>query len=128
MMFSIESRLPFLDHQLVEYCMGIPNEYKIQKGYNKYILREAIEELPEAVKYRKKKMGFVAPDAVWMKRNHAEVRNELKKAVDTTGLFSDKLLTRFDHFNRGNLGYEPIYMRALSFSRLVDIFNISLRA
>ncbi|NOT76627.1 MAG: asparagine synthase (glutamine-hydrolyzing) [Cyclobacteriaceae bacterium] len=125
MLFSIESRLPFLDHRLVEYVIGLPSSYKIRDGYTKAVLRDAIYELPESIRTRKDKMGFVAPDEVWIKENKEKVRQDLLNIVKTTGIFSDELLKRFDRFIDGTLGYEPIYFRAMTLSRFCKIFGIA---
>jgi asparagine synthase (glutamine-hydrolysing) len=125
MMFSIESRLPFLDPRLVEYVIGLPSSFKIsQEGYTKFILREAITELPDAIRTRKDKMGFVAPDAPWIIQNKETIRKELEEVIAKTGIFTNRLLERFDDFIDGRLGYEPIYFRAMAFSRFLKIFKI----
>jgi asparagine synthase (glutamine-hydrolysing) len=126
MLFSIESRLPFLDHRLVEYVIGLPSSYKINGGYTKFVLREAIKELPEKIRYRKDKMGFVAPDAPWMLKNKDKVRKELEQVIAETGIFSEELLKRFDAFTESKLGYEPIYFRATAFSRFCKLFKMQL--
>ena len=68
MAFSIEARVPFLDYRLVEYLASLPLDQKIRRGVTKYVLRRAIRGLvPDAVRCRMDKMGFVAPEEVWMK-------------------------------------------------------------
>lgn len=69
MAFSIESRVPFLDHRLVEYGFSLPVELRVKNGLTKYILREAMKDfLPAAVYERKDKKGFVTPGEVkWVK-------------------------------------------------------------
>lgn len=63
---SIEARVPFLDHRLVEFAMSIPTALKV-KGQPKYILKKAVEGLiPEHIIYRKKQ-GFGAPIKEWFK-------------------------------------------------------------
>lgn len=51
-----ELRVPFLDHELVEHALTIPEDYKVREGYRKYVLRKAAEKLgvPEDVAWRKK--------------------------------------------------------------------------
>ena len=124
MMFSIESRLPFLDHRLVEFVIGLPSSFKINKGYTKFILRTALTELPEAIRWRKDKVGFAAPDKEWVYENHSLVKEELQSAVRDTPFFSNDLLHRFDRFISGQLGYEPIYFRAMTLNRFCRIFNM----
>ncbi len=63
---SIESRVPFLDHPLVEFAAQVPSHLKIREGKGKYILRKAVESLlPESVLTRKK-MGFPTPIKNWL--------------------------------------------------------------
>ncbi|MEM4204340.1 MAG: asparagine synthase (glutamine-hydrolyzing) [Candidatus Methanomethylicaceae archaeon] len=69
MVFSIESRVPFLYHPLVEYLFKQPVSLRIRDGWTKYILRESMKGiLPEVVRKRRSKLGFSAPDAEWAKR------------------------------------------------------------
>lgn len=68
MNFSIESRVPFLDHNLVEATLPIIPELKINKAETKYILREALKDiLPEKVYFRKDKKGFSTPSDDWFR-------------------------------------------------------------
>ncbi len=68
MAFSIEARVPFLDYRLVEYLASLPLDQKVRRGVTKYVLRRAIRGLvPDAVRCRMDKMGFVTPEEVWMK-------------------------------------------------------------
>ena len=64
---SVEARVPFLDHRMVEYSMSIPKELKIRHGETKYILKKAMEGiLPRNIIYRKKQ-GFAAPVEHWLR-------------------------------------------------------------
>ncbi len=68
MAFSIEIRVPFLDHRLVEYIAALPLDQKIRGGVTKYVLRRAIRGLvPDSIRCRMDKMGFVTPEEAWMK-------------------------------------------------------------
>lgn len=63
---SVESRVPFLDHTLVEFAAAIPSEYSIQGMAGKFILKQAVEDLlPHEIVYRKK-MGFPTPWESWL--------------------------------------------------------------
>ncbi len=64
---SIESRVPFLDHKLVEFAAALPARLKLRGFTTKWILREAVRGiLPPSVLSRPK-MGFPVPFAVWMR-------------------------------------------------------------
>jgi len=69
MIFSIESRVPFLFHPLIEYLFSLPMTVKIRNGWTKYLLREAMRgTLPEKVRLRRSKLGFPAPEEEWAKQ------------------------------------------------------------
>ncbi len=64
---SIEGRVPFLDHGLVEFTQNIPQRLKVKDGIKKYLLKKAVVDLlPEDIIHRKK-MGFAAPVEQWLK-------------------------------------------------------------
>lgn len=67
MMVALESRAPFLDNDLVDFCRRLPNRFKYRRGTTKYLLKKALQGyLPEAIIHRKKK-GFGIPLADWMR-------------------------------------------------------------
>lgn len=62
MAHSVEVRLPFLDHHLVEFIFSLPDHYKLKNGWPKYILRNVgIDYLPKEVVWRRDKIGFEPP-------------------------------------------------------------------
>jgi asparagine synthase (glutamine-hydrolysing) len=64
---SIESRVPFLDHEFVEFSTRVPAHLKLRHGEGKYILKKAVEDLlPREIVYRKK-MGFPTPLRAWLR-------------------------------------------------------------
>lgn len=68
MAFSIESRVPYLDTSLVNLVVSLPYDQKIRNGITKIALRNAVKErIPEHIRMRTDKMGFVTPEEVWMK-------------------------------------------------------------
>ncbi len=67
MAFSLESRLPFLDHRLVEFCFSLEYQEKIARGWTKSLLRRATQGiLPEQVRCRRHKLGFPWNFAGWL--------------------------------------------------------------
>jgi asparagine synthase (glutamine-hydrolysing) len=64
---SVEARVPFLDHHLVEYAMGLPRSLKVSGTSGKHILKQALEEiLPRDLLYNRKR-GFGAPVREWFR-------------------------------------------------------------
>lgn len=67
MAHSVEVRLPFLSHELVQFIFSLPSHYKIQNGFTKYILRESMKlVLPTSIVYRTDKIGYEPPQQQWM--------------------------------------------------------------
>src|SRR5687768_2501243 len=64
---SVEARVPFLDHHLVEYALALPRSLKVQGVTGKHILKRALEEiLPHDLLYERKR-GFGAPVREWFR-------------------------------------------------------------
>jgi asparagine synthase (glutamine-hydrolysing) len=79
---SIESRVPFLDHQFVEFAARVPARLKLRNGEGKYILKKAVEDLlPREIIYRKK-MGFPTPLRQWLLDPRAHVLYDALRARD----------------------------------------------
>lgn len=65
---SIEIRMPFMDHRVVEYAFSIGWRSKLHGGYSKSIIRDALEPImPHEVVRRRTKIGFNTPIVEWMK-------------------------------------------------------------
>ncbi len=64
---SVESRIPFLDHTLVEFAMGIPQNFQVRGLGGKRILKKAVADLlPDSV-INQRKLGFPTPWSAWLK-------------------------------------------------------------
>ena len=78
--FGLEQRVPFLDHELVEFAFSIPFKYKLMLWNEKYILKEAFRgKLPRKI-INRRKHGFDVPIDYWFKNVLAE---KLKKLLKT---------------------------------------------
>jgi asparagine synthase (glutamine-hydrolysing) len=77
MAVSLEAREPLLDHRLLEFAARIPPSLKLRDGEGKYLLRRLLErKLPKQIA-RRKKSGFAAPIAQWLRGPLAPMTNEL---------------------------------------------------
>jgi asparagine synthase (glutamine-hydrolysing) len=86
MSVSLEARVPYLDHRLVEFSAAIPREWKVRNGQPKYILKKAVRGLIPDEVIDRPKMGFGAPMREWMRAgrflDHVEstiMRSALRK-------------------------------------------------
>lgn len=128
MAHSIEARVPFLDYRLVEYIYALPDEYKIKDGYTKYVLRAALRGvLPEKIRLRTDKKGFVTPEEIWFKANAAALRVYLLEAVERSGgLFNNRIVSMYDDFIAGKTEYDPVFWRVIAFGRWQRLFQVQI--
>jgi len=63
---SVEARVPFLDHRLVEFAMAVPRSMKYRNGETKYILKRALRGIVSENVLSRRKKGFGAPINDWM--------------------------------------------------------------
>jgi asparagine synthase (glutamine-hydrolysing) len=83
---SLESRVPFLDHKLVEFTASLPERLKLRGWTTKYVLRKSMKHLlPEAILTRPK-MGFPVPIGAWFRGPYSSVIDEY--------VLSDRALSR----------------------------------
>ncbi len=66
---SLEGRVPFLDHEFIEYVASIPSDLKIRKLTTKYILKEAMRSLLPSGIIERRKHGFAVPLGEWFKKD-----------------------------------------------------------
>lgn len=88
---SIESRVPFLDHRLVEKALTIPMDLKLKNGTSKYILKRAVEGIiPNDIIYRKKQ-GFGAPVQEWLR---GPLKDELPAVLLNSKIWRENIFSR----------------------------------
>ena len=129
MAHSIEARVPFLDYRLVEFVLGLPDTQKISDGITKRVLREAMRGvLPESVRMRMDKLGFVTPEETWIRRESTErFKSALREAVSVSrGVLTEKSLVIFDRMVDGTLPFNSYIWRLISFGAWVKRFNVEI--
>jgi asparagine synthase (glutamine-hydrolysing) len=100
---SIESRVPFLDHKLVEFSTALPDRMKLRGWTTKYVLREAMKGLvPEPI-LRRSKMGFPVPLGRWLRGAFRPLLDEFVVGERTIarGLFRPDFLRQLVHEHAG---------------------------
>ena len=91
---SIESRVPFLDHEFVEYVAAIPGRYKLRGWQTKAVLRAAVRDVLPPEILGRGKMGFPVPLGRWLRGRYTVLLDELvlgKRALQR-GLFDAAVL------------------------------------
>jgi asparagine synthase (glutamine-hydrolysing) len=129
MSHSIESRVPFLDHRLVEFTQNLPINFLNEPRKNKKMLVDAmINILPESVRNRKDKMGFITPEEQWLK---GEGFDQFEQLLQDSIKFSNGILkdTSLDYLKRVKNDQEPFnysYWRLIQFGIWMKVFKVNL--
>lgn len=86
MWHAVETRLPFLDYRLVEFALGLPPEQKMADGWTKLVLRKTMRGiLPDEIVWRRRKIGFEAPDRIWL----GNIYDQMLKTVQDSSLMKN---------------------------------------
>ena len=128
MAHSRETRVPFLDHQLVEFCLGLPTEFKVDAGISKIVMRDAIGDvLPDKVRCRYDKKGYSSPTAKWWRESW---RNTLNDEIDGCGdlpfVNKDELRKTLASSLKDGGYFDPILWRLITLRRWTKIFNVQI--
>jgi asparagine synthase (glutamine-hydrolysing) len=114
---SIESRLPYLDWNFVELALSINNQFKIKDGWSKYVLRKSMNgHLPDAVTWRKKKIGFEAPTTLWF-NGFSDMDSIIRQSPLLNKIFDGQI---------PNYSDENIKWRLLNIAKWEQLYNIEI--
>jgi asparagine synthase (glutamine-hydrolysing) len=131
MAHSVESRLPFLDYELVEFAVNCPAELKLRDGWSKWILRDALTgTLPDKVRLRKTKLGFDTPGGEWLRmglQNGHRALWETPELRTERFLDSKNLASECRKFLRGegNALAPDLIFRAISLELWAQVHDVS---
>jgi asparagine synthase (glutamine-hydrolysing) len=127
MAHSIESRVPFLDHRVVEFALGCPSGHKLGGGWTKRLLREGMKDvLPEDIRLRTDKMGFVTPEELWVRRDApGRFRQAFKEAVEASeGILTPAAVRKSEDILAGREPFSFYVWRIISFGRWLKRFSV----
>lgn len=125
MSHSIESRVPFLDHKLVEFCLSLPPSFKCQGGVTKRILRSTLcDLLPARVVGRLQKTPFAAPEEHWLRSHGQALRDEcIAGARLLHHIFSLRGVELLINDFLSGGSYDPVIWRIFTFSIWARVFG-----
>jgi asparagine synthase (glutamine-hydrolysing) len=125
---SVEARVPFLDHNLVEFTYNLPDDYLEFGGETKRVLRYGLEDiLPEKIRNRKDKKGFITPEERWVKEDNPELfRIKIKDEIElSNGIINPAALQYFDDIVSSKIPFDYTYWRIIQFGDWMRVFNLS---
>lgn len=130
MAHSIESRVPFLDYRLVEFVLGLPDEYKLSCGITKRVQRAGMSGiLPNMIRDRMDKLGFVTPEEVWVKQQAPDIfRAKLDRAIkDSHGILKPEAHHTLEAMISDKQGFNFGIWRMISFGEWMERFSVECK-
>ena len=123
MLTSVESRVPFLDHDLSDYVLALPSNMKVRMGRKKHLLRKALIDLVPDEILNGKKRGFEVPYKTWLKNDlfdfaQAKFQESKMSFIDTKTL--TKLL---ETHKKGQADYGPLLWKMLVLTSWFDFYK-----
>ena len=126
---SVEARVPFLDHHLIEYALALPRQLKVKGATGKHILKQALESvLPRDVLYKPKR-GFGAPTREWFRGPKSDdlVQLLMNSSIRERSFFDYKFIQHLvDEHRRDDHVHHSISAAALIIARSVQGFATGL--
>lgn len=120
---SLETRVPFLDHRIVEFALSLPMEYKIRNGVDKWVLREVLYKYVPKSLIERPKMGFAVPLAFWLRGPLKDWCENLlnQKRLDEEGFFNSKIIrTKWQEHLSGKRNWENQLWDVIVFQSWLD--------
>lgn len=126
MAFGIESRVPFLDHQLVELILALPESEKLHQGWTKYPVRHYLNhKVPDAITWRVDKLGFVTPQQDWKAQLAPALRSYLENYNYPPEL-NAAYFKSLAHADLSNNAHLSEFWRAYSVLRWMEVFGVEV--
>ena len=130
MKHSLEVRVPYLDHDLVEFSLAIPDNKKIKNGITKYILRESCKEfLPNQIYKRLDKIGFEVASKKWItnKEQNIKLKKYTENLLDNSkNIFNENTINLIRQTMKKEIEFNDIVFRFIFFSIWMKIFKIKV--
>jgi asparagine synthase (glutamine-hydrolysing) len=127
MSHSIEARVPFLDHRLVEFAHSLPLSFHDERNRPKRLLSQAMSGiLPESVRLRPDKKGFLTPEQMWVTHDRGKnIRKLLETSIECSqGILKPGALAYFDNVASGREPFDFTYWRLISLGLWMNAFRI----
>ena len=126
MAVSLETRVPFLDHRIIESAITLPNSLKIRNGKGKYILRKILSNYIPSKLINRPKQGFAVPIGSWLNgplKDWAENLLSEKKLLDNNFLNASEVRKYWNEHKQGKINRQNQLWGPLMFQAWLDHYN-----
>ncbi|MGB2756054.1 MAG: asparagine synthase (glutamine-hydrolyzing), partial [Acidimicrobiia bacterium] len=125
MAFSMESRLPFLDQEFVDYVLTLPSSAIVNEGWSRKILRDSlVGTLPDKIRLRRWKVGFTTPETRWFRARRATIQGLFRSPLFAARPYWDgpAVADAFTGMLDGKVEPSPFFWRALNVEIWLRVF------
>lgn len=130
MAFSREVRLPFLDHELVDFCISMPDHYYVRNGWQKWVLRMAAgQTIPTRIQWRADKVGYAAPLDDWLRKDLFEWGREKifdTSLIDIPGYNLKSIQRYWNEHQSGSANHSWALWKWISLSEWLTIYKAGI--
>jgi asparagine synthase (glutamine-hydrolysing) len=126
MAFGVEARVPFVDHELMEFALTLPESFLLRDGNTKSVLRDSVTDcLPPTVSQRRDKIGFQTSEKGWLASHSSDIMHDFDELGERAG----NLLTTStrDFIEKSLTGSGTAYLaswRMFVLLRWMKVFNV----
>jgi asparagine synthase (glutamine-hydrolysing) len=128
MSHSRETRVPFLDYRLVEFCISLPGQHKLSSGTTKRVLRSAIGGVvPEKIINRVDKQGYSSPMPSWLGKEISPFfRESIADAANLPFAKKETVIKESNEFFAGKRPFDPIWWNLITTDKWIKMFKMSI--
>lgn len=121
---SLESRVPFLDNDLVDYVLALPSKMKVNRGQKKYLLRKALKGIVSNEILDGGKRGFDVPYKYWLKEELYNIAKDSIESLPKEGILDKIQLSKIlECHKKGEGNFGPLLWKSLVLIYWLDIYK-----
>ena len=126
MKYGIETRVPILNHRLINYCFHLNNNYKFRGVQTRYLFKKAMFDIGALINLEKKKQDIVDPQSKWLKVNLKEFIYDTfhSSILRNSEIFNHKkIINHYDNFVKQNTNTSFLIFVILTSINFLKVFN-----
>ena len=128
MSHSRETRVPFLDYRLAEFCISLPSQHKLSSGSTKRVLRSAVDGIvPDKIINRTDKQGYSSPMPSWLGKEISPFFMEsIASAANLPFARKEVVIRESNEFLAGKRPFDPIWWNLITTDKWIKMFKMSI--
>jgi asparagine synthase (glutamine-hydrolysing) len=128
MSHSRETRVPFLDYRLAEFCISLPSQHNLSSGSTKRVLRSAVDGVvPDKIINRTDKQGYSSPMPSWLGKEISPFfRESIASAANLPFARKEVIIRESNEFLAGKRPFDPVWWNLITTDKWMKMFKMSI--